>query len=81
MAIRSRLKLLVAERNIERLKRGEPELTQRQIAADCNLSLSVVNGLMSGRSVRVDFTTLDKLCGFFDVEPGDLLERVPEREG
>ena len=81
MAIRSRLKLLVAERNIERLKRGEPELTQRQIAADCDLSLSVVNGLMSGRSVRVDFTTLDKICAYFNVEPGDLLERVPEREG
>lgn len=81
MSVRSRLKVLIAQRNVERLQRGEQELTQQQIAEACGLSLSTVNGLTSGRSTRVDFDTLDKLCGFFDVEPGDLLERVPEREG
>lgn len=81
MSVRSRLKVLIAQRNVERLQRGEPELTQQQIADACGLSLSTVNGLTSGRSTRVDFDTLDKLCTYFNVEPGDLLERVPEREG
>lgn len=81
MSVRSRLKVLIAQRNVERLQRGEQELTQQQIAEACGLSLSTVNGLTSGRSTRVDFDTLDKLCAYFNVEPGDLLERVPEREG
>ncbi len=78
--VRSRLKLLIAERNIERLRTGEPALTLRQIAADCDLPVSVVNGLTSGRTGRVDFKTLDRLCTYFNVQPGDLLEHIPDAQ-
>lgn len=80
MAVRSRLKVLIAERNLERIKQGEPELTIRQIAAGTGLPSSVVSGLTSGRAVRVDFKTLNKLCVYFSVQPGDLLEYVPDNE-
>jgi DNA-binding Xre family transcriptional regulator len=77
MTVRSRLKLLIAERNLERIKPGLPEITLRQIAAESQLPLSTVSGLTSGRAGRVDFRTLDKLCRYFNVQPGELLEYVP----
>ena len=77
MTVRSRLKLLIAERNLERIKHGLPEITLRQIAAESQLPLSTVSGLTSGRAGRVDFRTLDKLCRYFNVQPGELLEYVP----
>ena len=78
MTVRSRLKLLIAERNLERIKQGLPEITLRQIAAESHLPLSTVSGLTSGRAGRVDFRTLDKLCHYFNVQPGELLEYVPD---
>jgi putative transcriptional regulator len=80
MTVRSHLKVLIAEQNVKRLKVGQPPLTQRQIAQESGLPLSVVSGLTSGRAVRVDFKTLDKLCRFFNVEPGDLLEYVSDEQ-
>ena len=77
MTVRSRLKLLIAERNLERIKHGLPEITLRQIAAESQLPLSTVSGLTSGRAGRVDFRTLDKLCRYFNVQLGELLEYVP----
>jgi DNA-binding Xre family transcriptional regulator len=79
MTVRSRLKLLIAERNLERIKHGLPEITLRQIAAESQLPLSTVSGLTSGRAGRVDFRTLDKLCRYFNVQPGELLEYVADK--
>ena len=78
MAVRSRMKVLIAERNLERIKQGLPEITQRDIAAESQLPLSTVNGLITGRAGRVDFKTLNRLCRFFNVQPGELLEYVPD---
>ncbi len=78
MTVRSRLKLLIAERNLDRIKQGLPEITQREIAAESHLPLSTVSGLTSGRIGGTDFRTLDKLCRYFDVQPGELLEYVPD---
>jgi DNA-binding Xre family transcriptional regulator len=36
--------------------------------------LSVINGLMTGRTQRLDFSTLDRLCTFFRIQPGSLLQ-------
>jgi putative transcriptional regulator len=73
MAVKSRLRALVAQRNYQRAEAGQPELSIRGIAQDAGLSASVVSGLMSNRAKRLDMTTLDKLCRFFDVQPGDIL--------
>lgn len=73
MAVRSRLKLLIAERNIALMREGKQTLTQRSIAESTGLSLSVISGLAANRTERVDFTTLNKLCAFFEVQPGDIL--------
>jgi putative transcriptional regulator len=78
MAIRVRLKTLIAERNLERINAGEPELSIRSVARDAGLSAPVISGLVNNRTHRIDYSTLDKLCRFFDVQPGDLLVYVPE---
>ena len=80
MTVRSRIKLLIAERNLERIKQGLPEITQRDIAAESQLPLSTVNGLITGRAGRVDFRTLNRLCRYFNVQPGELLEYVPDAD-
>lgn len=80
MAVRSRLKLLIAERNVERVKTRQPTLTLRQLAEETGLAISTVNGLTTTRANRVDFNTLSALCRYFNVQPGDILEYVPDEE-
>lgn len=80
MPIRCTLRLLVARENVKRAQEGQPQLSQQQIARDTGLPPSVVNGLVTGRSQRVDFKTLDRLCTYFKVQPGDLLVWEPDAE-
>jgi DNA-binding Xre family transcriptional regulator len=76
--VRSRLKILIAERNLERIKANQPVLTIRQIAQDARLAPSTVNGLTSMRANRIDFDTLNALCAYFGVQPGDILVYTPD---
>lgn len=76
--IRSRLKLLIAERNLERLKSNQPQLTLQQIAREAGLAVSTINGLTTTRSSRIDFETLSALCNYFHVQPGDILEFIAD---
>jgi DNA-binding Xre family transcriptional regulator len=71
--IKCTLRLVIARENLKRLEQGQPTLTQPFIAEQTGLALSVVNGLITGRSQRVDFKTLDKLCTFLQVQPGEIL--------
>lgn len=76
MPVRSRLKLLLSERNTERIRAGHEPYTLRELALAADLSPSVVSGLTSNRAVQVRFDTLDKLCRVLECEPGDILVRV-----
>lgn len=76
--VKSRLKLLMAERNTERIRAGQEPWKIRELAEAADLSPSVVSGLSSNRAVQVRFDTLYKLCKVLDCAPGDLLEYVKE---
>ena len=39
----------------------------------------MLNGKMS--NTRLSLGTIDKLCRFFDCQPGDIMEYVPDEEG
>ena len=78
--VKSRLKLLLNERNGDRIRAGQPEITIRQLAADAGVPPSVVSGLTSGRAQQVHFRTLDRLCRALECTPGDLLEYVSDSE-
>lgn len=76
MPVRSRLKVLLAERNVERANAGQEPWKIRELALAAGLSPSVVSGLTTNRAVQVRFDTLDKLCGVLNCEPGDILVRT-----
>jgi DNA-binding Xre family transcriptional regulator len=78
MAVRSRLKLVLAEHNTARIREGLEPRTVRSLAKEIDLSPSVITGLTSGRARRVDFETLNKLCRALGVRPGDLLDYTPD---
>jgi putative transcriptional regulator len=78
MPVRSRLKIVLAEHNTERIRAGLEPRTVRGLAEEINLSPSVITGLTSGRAKRVDFETLTKLCRALNVTPGDILEYIPD---
>jgi putative transcriptional regulator len=79
--VKSTLRFLIARENADRARRGIRPLTQQQIADETGIAPSVINGLVVNRAHRVDYKTIDRLCRFFDVQPGDLFEYIPEEQG
>jgi putative transcriptional regulator len=68
MAIRVRLRELLE-------KRG---MAQTELQARTGLGYSTINALYHGKTERVEFATLDKLCEVLGCEIGEILERVAE---
>jgi transcriptional regulator with XRE-family HTH domain len=65
MTITCHLRVLVAKANVERAKQGKPTLSLRSLARESGVSLSVLASLHTGRSQRVDYTTIDRLLNYF----------------
>jgi transcriptional regulator with XRE-family HTH domain len=65
MTITCHLRVLVAKVNVERVKQGKPTLSLRSLARESGVSLSVLASLHTGRSQRVDYTTIDRLLNYF----------------
>ena len=66
MTITCHLRVLVAKANVERAKQGKPTLSLRSLARESGVSLSVLASLHTGRSQRVDYTTIDRLLHYFN---------------
>lgn len=77
MPVRSRLRLVIAEKNLERMNAGIEPWTIRALAIAAELSPSVVSGLITNRAKQAHFDTLSKLCRVLECVPGDLLEYQP----
>ncbi len=78
--IKSRLKILIAQREIAT---GQ-KITYESLAAEVGLSKNTLNRLAEGKTDRVDFLTLDKLCRYFQCDVSDLLtydEESPKERG
>lgn len=77
MPITCKLRLLIARVNVERARQGKPPLSLRRLSAESGVSLSVLAALNTGKSQRIDYTTIDHLLAYFnryfDVTTGDLL--------
>lgn len=78
MPVKSRLKVILSEFNTARVRDGLEPVKVRDLAAEIDLSPSVITGLTSGRAKRVDFKTLYKLCNRLNCTPGDILVYTPE---
>ncbi len=51
-------------------------LTYRQLAEQTDLSLSTIYLVANNKSKQIGIETIEKLCRFFDCEPGELIIRV-----
>lgn len=84
MSISCKLRVLLARVNVERARQGKPPLSLRRLAAESGVSLSVVAALNTGRSQRIDYTTIDHLLTYFsryfDVTTDDLLTWERDQE-
>ena len=67
--VKSKLKILIAQREVET---GQ-KLTYERLASEVGLSKTTLNRLAEGKTDRVDFLTLEKLCRYFQCDIGDLL--------
>lgn len=77
MTISCKLRLLLARANVERASQGRPPLSLRRLAEESNVSLSALAALHTGRSQRIDYSTIDNLLAYFNsyfrVTTSDLL--------
>jgi len=74
MPVKFALRKIVARENLKRAEAGFPPLTQMEIATGAGVSQSVISTLLSNRSERIDLKTINGLCGFFNITPGDLFD-------
>lgn len=84
VTISCNLRLLVARVNVERVKLNMSPLSLRRLAAESGVSLSVLAALNTGKSQRIDYTTIDHLLAYFNsyfrVTTSDLLTWEQETE-
>jgi DNA-binding Xre family transcriptional regulator len=84
VTISCKLRLLLARVNVERVKQGRPPMSLRRLAGESGVSLSVLTSLNTGRSQRIDYTTIDNLLHYFSsyfaVSTSDLLVWEQDQE-
>jgi len=71
--IQSRLRELMAATSRETRRK----ITYDVIWSETGLSRTTLARLANDREERIAISTLDRLCAFFDCQPGDLLIYVP----
>jgi putative transcriptional regulator len=57
---------------------GERKLKIADVARETGLHRNTVTLLYQETAARIDLDAIDKLCAYFDVPVGELLERIPE---
>jgi putative transcriptional regulator len=69
MAIVINLDLMLAKRKVK----------SRELAAYVGITEQNLSLLKSGKVKGIRFATLEKICERLDCQPGDILERTPDR--
>lgn len=59
---------------------GAKRLKQADVLRATGLAKGTITALYYDRATRIDFGTLNKLCEFLGVQPGDLLVYVPDEK-
>lgn len=68
MPIECNVRVLLAERNVERARKGLSSISVRELARETHITHSALVKLVNGKSTRIDFETIDRLMEFFDTE-------------
>lgn len=64
-----------------RALREKAGLTQVELAERVGVRQATISDLETGKSTRIEFDLLDKLCEALGCDPGKLLERDSKRRG
>jgi DNA-binding Xre family transcriptional regulator len=82
MTISSRLRITLAQINLDRACQQLPPLSLRRVAEESGVSLSVLAALQMGKSHRIDFRTLDRLLIYLNqFRPTDLNDLLTWSQG
>ncbi len=82
IVVRSRINVLLAERNLERAQQGERPLSLRAIAQQAGVAYTTLLNLANGKSRGIEFGTLNALMKVFGTRSiNDLLEYLPDEPG
>lgn len=76
MAIYNRLKILIAQKELQEKRK----LPYRLIASEIGVSTSTITQYVTQRVTRFDVPTLEAFCRYFNCQPGDLLWFVEDGE-
>lgn len=74
MAIKFRLKSLIEEKEITENRK----ITYRDIAAEAGVSTNTLTQMANQSMAQIGLVTINKLCKYFDCQPGDLLIYIPD---
>ena len=84
MPVSCRLRVLLAQLNVERAKQGQPAVSLRRLAQESGVSQSVLVALHTQRNQRIDYATIDRLLSYFSrflpVRIDDLLTWEPSQK-
>lgn len=69
--IKSNLAMLMAEKKIRSLNK---------LSKETGVSGPALARIYDGTNVRIDYSTIEALCRFFDCKIGDLLEYIPNKD-
>ncbi len=67
-----------------RLERGQKEgrvVTQQEVAETIGITRSALRRIERGETQGIDFDTLAKLCDYYEVTVGEVLEYDPQTTG
>ena len=79
VAFYSELEESVIKCHLSRLM-GERKLKIADVARDTGLHRNTITLLYQETATRIDLDAINRLCAYFKVQIGDLLEFVPESE-
>lgn len=72
MAIRSNLRVLHSLKEADEARK----ITYREISESSGVAESTISALMNNKVSLFAADTIDRLCGFYTCEPGDIIVRV-----
>lgn len=59
---------------------GMYKMNIQDVHEKTGLNRNTISNLYHEKATRIDFETINRLCGLFNCQPGELLEWVPEED-
>lgn len=74
------IRVLFKERLLERERKLGRRVPMAEVVADTKLSRATISRLANKPGHVTNTDVIDVLCTYFDCDPGDLLDRIPNTD-